>query len=61
VILLPFLPSAAWACAVCGAATPNDQSAYLVMTIVMSLLPLGLLGGIGFWVYRGATSSDVGP
>ncbi len=40
----------AWACAVCGAGQGNDQSAYLEMSIVLSLLPLALIGGVAWWV-----------
>ena len=39
------------ACSVCGqAATEDSQLAYQVMSIIMSLLPLGLIGGVLGWV-----------
>ena len=47
-----------WACSVCGAGTTVDQSAYLWMTIVISLLPLGMIGGLVFWVARRIRAQD---
>ncbi len=49
-ILALFSP--AWACAVCGAGQGNDQSAYLEMSIILSLLPLALIAGVAMWVRR---------
>jgi hypothetical protein len=46
------------ACAVCGLAGPGDNGlAYLVMTIIMSALPLVMIGGVGWWLYRRASNS----
>lgn len=56
--MLLALASVAWACPVCGAPGANNQHAYLAMTILLSLLPLGFIGGVGFWVWRRVTSSD---
>lgn len=44
-------PAVASACPVCG---QNDQRAFLVPTIMLSLLPLGLIGGGLFWWRRRA-------
>ena len=52
------LVAGAWACPVCGAPGAANDGAYLVMTIIMSLLPLGFIGGVGLWVHRQFTSSD---
>jgi hypothetical protein len=54
VVLLVFgVPAAALACPVCGTAGANDNGwAYFAMTIVLSGLPLGMMGGVGYWVYR---------
>jgi hypothetical protein len=47
------------ACAVCGlAGTADNGVAYLVMTIVMSLLPLVMIGGVSWWLYRRAAGSS---
>ncbi len=41
------------ACAVCGAGEDRASGALLVMTIIISLLPLGMMGGlIGYFVYQ---------
>lgn len=45
------IPGAALACAVCTASA-ESQSVYLTMTIVMSLLPLGLIGLVAYLVIR---------
>lgn len=58
------LPASALACAVCGAGDEPSRSSYVVMSVIISLLPLLMLGGIvGFVVYRsrdvkGRASSD---
>ena len=51
------VPSLAAACPVCGANSAVDPKALLVMTIIMSLLPLAMIGGVVWWVrsmYAGA-------
>ena len=45
-------PSAAQACSVCFSATEQNRIAYIVTTIVMSLLPLGMIGGGIYWLHR---------
>jgi hypothetical protein len=41
------------ACAVCGLmGTGENGWAYLAMTLVMSALPLVMIGGMTWWVYR---------
>lgn len=52
-------PSVALACPVCGTAGANDNGwAYFAMTIVLSGLPLGMMGGVGYWVYRHSAADD---
>lgn len=50
---LLLVDSAAWACAVCGGGGRrlNDQT-LVDMSILLSLLPLGLIGGMGYLVWR---------
>ena len=48
------LPNLAMACAVCGAQEEKAAGAYLAMTIFLSLLPLSLIGGTGYWLWRRA-------
>lgn len=45
------VPQVALACAVCGD-NGRNADAYLDMTIFMSLLPLSIIGGISFAVWR---------
>jgi hypothetical protein len=52
------LVGAAWACPVCGAPGASNEAAYVSMTAMLSLLPLAFIGGVAYWVYRTATSSD---
>ena len=48
-------PGAAHACAVCGAAVmERNQSVFLGTTILLSLLPLALIGGSLWWIRRHA-------
>ena len=54
VLLLGLLmPAPALACPVCGLAGTGESGwAYLAGTIMLSVLPLGMIGGVAFWVYR---------
>jgi hypothetical protein len=44
--------SSAWACPACMVSNPKTAATYLGMTIVMSALPILLVGGIGYWLWR---------
>lgn len=51
-LLLALLASPAFACAVCGAGEDDpSRTSYIGMTIIISLLPLGMLGGIVGYVF----------
>ena len=52
VVLLLALPDVVNACAVCGAAADRNNSAFIVTTILLSLLPLSLIGAGLWWVGR---------
>jgi hypothetical protein len=59
VIVLAALSACAWpalvlACAVCGGGgdSPRTQAAFFNTTILLSLLPLGMLGGGVWWLKR---------
>lgn len=43
---------AAQACPVCILADPKTAGTYLGMTLMMSALPLALLGGLIYWLKR---------
>jgi hypothetical protein len=47
------LPHAAAACAVCGGnGDEPSRGAYIATTAVLSLLPLGMIGGVVLWIWR---------
>jgi hypothetical protein len=50
--LLSSAPAAARACSACILADPKTSATYLKMTLVMSALPLALLGGVTYWLWR---------
>jgi hypothetical protein len=45
-------PAASWACAACAAGDPKTAGTYLNMTLIMSALPLLMIGGLGYWLWR---------
>jgi len=52
-------PAVALACPVCGTSgMENNSWAYFAMTMVLSGLPLAMIGGVVFWVYRRASAAD---
>jgi hypothetical protein len=58
--LLALAPELARACAVCGAGADEDQSrvAYLLTTLALSALPLGLFGGLVLWLWHRAKGGE---
>lgn len=54
--LLLALPQAAFACAACITSAEN-RMAFVQTAVVLSLLPLGMVGGTGFWLKK--RSEDV--
>ena len=53
-VLALLWPSAAHACAVCFSATDRNRIAFLITTIVLSLLPLAMIGAGLLWLARRA-------
>jgi len=52
--LLAALPSLAQACAACGVGNGRNKAAFFITTIFLSLLPLGIIGALVFWLARNA-------
>lgn len=52
ILLVLALPRAAAACAVCGAAVDRNNTAFVITTILLSLLPLALIGAGLWWIAR---------
>jgi len=46
------VPAAAWACPACMVGDPKTAGTYLGMTLVMSSLPILLVCGLGYWLWR---------
>jgi hypothetical protein len=46
------IPAAAWACPACMVGDPKTAATYFGMTVVMSSLPILLVSGIGYWLWR---------
>jgi hypothetical protein len=46
------IPAAASACPACMVGDPKTAGTYLGMTLVMSSLPILLVCGLGYWLWR---------
>jgi len=53
-LLLVALPDTAHACPVCFDPREENRAAFLATTIFMSVVPLGMVGGLGMWLRRRA-------
>jgi hypothetical protein len=52
-LAMALIPAALLACPVCGLASASDnQSSYVSMSVMLSALPLSMMAGIVFWLYR---------
>jgi hypothetical protein len=53
------VPAPAWACPVCGMVGTGDNAwAYIVMSVMLTVLPLGMIGGAVYWVSRRVAAHD---
>jgi hypothetical protein len=53
VLVLACSPARLLACPVCGlGGTADNTWAYAAMTVVLSAVPLGMIGGIVLWIRR---------
>jgi hypothetical protein len=46
------IPAAAWACPACMVGDPKTAATYFGMTVIMSALPILLVCGLGYWLWR---------
>ena len=61
-LLLLAAPEAAQACSVCSAAeTDSVREAFLVTTVLLSVLPLLLVGGFAWWLRRRVRELEAEP
>jgi hypothetical protein len=49
---MSLVPAAAWACPACMAGDPKTAATYFGMTVIMSSLPILLVCGLGYWLWR---------
>lgn len=49
---LAMIPAVAQACPACMVTDPQNAGTYLGMTLMMSALPLGMVGGLAYWLWR---------
>jgi hypothetical protein len=52
--LMAVLPDVAHACPVCFDPREENRIAFLATTVFMSLVPLGMVGGLGMWLRKRA-------
>jgi hypothetical protein len=57
-VLLLVAPSPAWACTACLAMSEENRVAFAQTAVALSLLPLGMVGGVGFWLRRRSQDQD---
>jgi len=50
--LLTLAANVAAACPACLSTDPKTAGTYLGMTLMMSALPLALVGGLAYWLWR---------
>jgi hypothetical protein len=46
------IPAAAWACPGCMVGDPKTAATYFGMTVVMSSLPILIVCGLAYWLWR---------
>jgi hypothetical protein len=52
------MPATALACSVCGAVSEPTKRAYLTTTILLSAIPLAMIGGFLYWLKRASRMRD---
>lgn len=65
-LLVLALPDVAHACPVCFDPREENRFAFLATTVFLSLVPLGMVGGVGLWLRKRARAlkglpPDEGP
>jgi len=57
-IALVLWPDAAAACSVCYGGAEESRKAFLLTTVLLSLLPVSMFAALGWWVWRSALRSE---
>jgi hypothetical protein len=51
-------PDAAAACSVCYGGAEESRKAFLFTTVLLSLLPISMIGALAWWVWRSVRDGD---
>ena len=51
-------PEAASACSVCNGGGEESRKAFLFTTVLLSMLPVGMIGTLAWWVWRHARAAE---
>lgn len=52
IVAASFAPGPAWACPACMVGDPKTAGTYLGMTVLMSSLPILMVCGLGYWLWK---------
>ena len=52
IALVLMTPGLAEACSTCLSASDETREAYYASTALMAVLPLAMIGGLGYWLHR---------
>lgn len=57
-VLLVVLPEAALACSVCYGGETESRTAFILTTVLLSVLPPALVGSLVWWIWRQVRESE---
>ena len=52
------LPESALACSVCSAGNDESRKAFLFTTVLLSMIPIGMIGTFAWWIWRHAQQAE---
>jgi hypothetical protein len=55
---IALLPDAAAACSVCLGGDEDSRKAFLFTTVLLSMLPISMIGALAWWVWRSVRDAD---
>ena len=57
-LAIALLPDAAAACSVCYGGAEESRKAFLFTTVLLSLLPISMIGALAWWVWRSVREGE---
>jgi hypothetical protein len=57
-LAIAVLPDAAAACSVCYGGAEESRKAFLFTTVLLSLLPISMIGALAWWVWRSIRDNE---